>query len=247
MGVILAHRTTHEFRLTSDGQALLATARRIVGEWDMLKEQHQDSGVLRGEIKVVAPIALGQTLLAKAAAKFLAMHPKVSLDWRVTDSTIRFAEEGCDCWFRVGEVPDQTLVVRKIAEAERIVVGSPSLAGEGVEQPGDLPWLSLAPFEADSITLFDAKGRPVGLSVQPRMRSDNILTLLEGVLQGIGVAIMPRWLVGEAILAGELLELFPQLRASSLPISIALPAGTRRPARVDAFAEAIGEELGRML
>ncbi len=247
MNTVLAHRTTHNFTLTSDGRALLSDARRLVGEWGLLFEANRSSDELRGEIRVVAPIALGQTLLSKAASRFLADHPSVSLDWRLTDEPIRFDEEGCDCWFRVGSVPDQSLVVRELALVERIVVAIPDLDLDGSTKLQDLPWLSLGPYEADNIELIDESGKKTSFNLSPRLRSNNIFSVLEAALAGVGLAIMPRWLVADHLQAGVLIEAVPELRARPLPINIALAAGTRRPRRVDALADAIGHELRRLV
>ncbi len=247
MNTVLAHRTTHDLTLTSDGRALLTDARRLVGEWELLLDGNQAGDDLRGEIRVVAPIALGQTLLAKAAARFLAAHPSVSLDWRLTDEPIRFGEEGCDCWFRVGDVPDQSLVVRQLAMAERVVVAAPSIDLATSTRLEDLPWLSLGPYEADDITLFDHHHNPTSFNISPRLRSNNIVSVLEAVLAGVGAAIMPHWLVADHLKKGSLIAAAPDHRASPLPINLALTAGARRPSRVDAFAKAIGSELERLL
>ena len=128
MGAQLIRRTTHSLALTPAGHAALADARTLLADWDAFEERHAVQGdVVRGPLKVVAPVALGQTHLVDMAARFLIEHPKVTLEWELEDDPIRFAERGCDCWIKIGPVPDDTLVVRTLGQVERIIVAAPNL------------------------------------------------------------------------------------------------------------------------
>lgn len=240
LGVVLARRTTHDVTLTADGLALLEDARRMLGEWEVVEERYGDADVLKGVIRVVAPIALGQGLFVHAASRFMTDHPEVSVDWRLRDDEIRFAEEGCDCWVKIGPVPDDTLVVRELARVERMVVGTPDcLAAHDGATLKDMPWLTLGPFEGNRIELFDDEGRMEAFSVTPRLASDNIFALYEACLQGIGVAILPRWFVAKELTGGALMDAAPGLRAARLPVNLAFAPGAKRPARVERFCEAL--------
>lgn len=240
LGVVLVRRTTHDVTLTPDGLALLADARRMTGEWEAIEDRHSEDNELKGAIRVIAPVALGQNLFVKAAAQFMKDHPKITIDWRLRDDVIRFAEEGCDCWLKIGPVPDDTLVVRELARVERLVVGTPKCmarhAGLALEA---MPWVTLGPFEGNRIELFDQRDTPQVLSVTPRMASDNFFAVYEAAMQGVGIAIMPRWFVASDIEDGRLVNAAADLRAARLPVNLALASGTRRPVRVEQFCEAV--------
>lgn len=240
LGRQLMRRTTHSIALTPDGAEALADARRMLGEWEGLSERMADDDHLRGVVRVVAPVALGQTLLVGAAVAFGREHPEVAIEWRLTDAPIRFAEEGCDLWIKVGPVPDETLVVREIASVERIVVATPALAGQHAEVDlADWPWLALGPFEGSRIALHDGAGTETAFEIQPRLATDNIAALLEAVRGGLGAAIAPRWLVADDLASSALTDAAPHLRAARLPINLAMASGVRRPTRVDRLADAI--------
>lgn len=240
LGVVLVRRTTHDVTLTPDGLALLPDARRMIGEWEAIEDRHSEEDELKGAIRVIAPVALGQSLFIKAAGKFMMEHPNITIDWRLRDDTIRFAEEGCDCWLKIGRVPDETLVVRELARVERLVVGTPDfLARHAGIELDSMPWLTLGPFEGNRIELFDLNETPRTLSVTPKMASDNIFAVYEAAMQGIGIAIMPHWFVASDIKRGALTDVAPSLRAARLPVNLALASGTKRPARVEHFCNAI--------
>ena len=215
-------------------------ARRILGEWEAIEDLHAQDSALKGVIRVIAPVALGQSVFIEAASQFMKDHPGVTVDWRLRDDTIRFAEEGCDCWLKVGPVPDDTLVVRELARVERLVVGTPKyLAAHDRKALEAMPWLTLGPFEGNRIELFDQTEKAKVFSVAPKMASDNIFAICEAVKRGIGVAIMPHWFISAELEAGTLVDVAPHLCAASLPVNLAISSGTRRPARVERFCDTI--------
>ncbi|WP_195819299.1 LysR family transcriptional regulator [Roseobacter sp. MH60115] len=240
LGVVLVRRTTHDVTLTPDGSALLVDARRMLGEWEAIEDRHSKDDAPKGTIRVIAPVALGQGLFVKAAAKFMKDNPNITIDWRLRDDAIRFAEEGCDCWLKIGPVLDDTLVVRELARVERLVVGTPECLARhaGIDLEA-MPWLTLGPFEGNRIELFDRNETPLLFSVTPKMASDNIFAIYEAAMQGVGIAIMPRWFVASDLEDGMLIDAAPDLRAARLPVNLALASGTKRPARVEQFCNAV--------
>ncbi|WP_299684232.1 LysR family transcriptional regulator [uncultured Tateyamaria sp.] len=240
LGVVLVRRTTHDVTLTPDGLALLADARRMLGEWEAIEDRHSADHVLLGTIRVVAPVALGQSLFMQAAAQFMEDHPDITIDWRLRDDAIRFAEEGCDCWLKIGPVPDETLVVRELARVERLVVGTRRCRATNADKELEaMPWLTLGPFEGNRIALFDQNGDARRFTVTPKLASDNIFAVHEAARHGVGIAIMPRWLVGAELDDGTLVDMAPGLRAARLPVNLALAPGGKRPARVEQFCAAV--------
>lgn len=94
----LMTRTTHTLSLTTAGSELLADARRLLDSWETIEERYIASKTgIRGSLKVVAPVALGQLQLGDIVLQFQQQHPLLSLSWHLEDNNIRFAETGCDC------------------------------------------------------------------------------------------------------------------------------------------------------
>ena len=239
----LAHRTTHTLSLTSAGQDLLADARTMIAQWQALEERHlKRAADLKGPIKIVAPVALGQTELTDVAASFQEAHPGVSIEWLLEDAPIRFSETGCDCWIRVGAVPDDTLVVRRIGRVARLVVAAPSLLSPGSSRRrpasiAETPLIALAPYEAGAIPLQHKNQTTVTISPPVRMQTNNIFALKASVLAGLGMGVMPHWFVAEDLEAGRLVDVLPAWRAPELPIHIAYASNRYQPARLRAFIE----------
>ncbi|MEO0600858.1 MAG: LysR family transcriptional regulator [Myxococcota bacterium] len=232
LGVPLARRTTHTLQLTNVGRDALAQARALLASWDTLNELASDeAGTLRGHITLVAPVALGQGPLARATADFVVHAPEVTVHWHLRDGDMDFVTSGADLWVKVGSVSDPRLFVREACRVERIVVGTPSHAV--ARQPEELesrPFVTMAEFEDTSLALTcgDEMRR---IFVRSAWRTTDILAGLEAVRRGVGLAVMPRWLVADDLASGGLVDVLGGWRAPTLAVHVARLPG-RAPFRV---------------
>lgn len=244
LGTQLIRRTTHSLALTQSGQALLRDARELLAGWDALQERHSEGDqAVRGPLKVVAPVALGQLHLADIALDFQLKYPHVSLTWELEDQPIRFAEVGCDCWIKVGPVPDDTLIVRELGSVERMLVASPALVGSRTfAKPDDvsvLPFAVLTAFEGARIPLTSNRGQRQDLTPGVSIATNNIFALQRAALKGAGAAVLPRWFVQKELDEGNLLDILPSWRAARFTINAAFLPTRRQPKRLSLFLEAL--------
>ena len=241
----LIRRTTHSLALTEAGLDLLAEARPLLDGWTALEDRHLSADQdVTGKLKVVAPIALGQSHLAQLALRFQKNHPNITLNWTLTDDPIRFAEVGCDCWIKVGPVPDDTLVVRPLGHAERSIVLAPKLLKYTLKPktPQDLkalPFLALTPFEGGRLSLQSKTGKRVSIRPDILMETNNIIALKEAALMGLGACVLPRWFVDQDLRKGRLTDPLPQWRAPTLPVHVAYQPGRHHPRRLRAFLDSL--------
>lgn len=122
-----------------------------------------------------------------AVVAFARDHPGASPEWRLTDAPIRFAEEGCDLWLKVGPIPDGAMVVRELPRVERLVVGvSDRVSRHAIVSLDRWSRLALDPQGGGRIALCDADGAEAARAVCPRPARGNILALAEAVRGGPG-------------------------------------------------------------
>ncbi|MEJ6401521.1 LysR family transcriptional regulator [Yoonia sp. 2307UL14-13] len=242
LGIPLIRRSTHALALTEAGQTCLQDAYLLLAAWDRLVEKMRDDDV-SGPLKVVAPVALGQMHLARAAIAFQEAHPQVRLSWLLDDNPIRFTEIGCDLWIRIGPVPDDTLVLQTLGKIERLVVAAPALLkGKTIRAPADLdalPCAAITPFDGARIRLEHIDQPAVTVIPPIAITTDNIFLAQQAALSGIGFAVMPKWLVADALAAGALIDVLPHWRAESLPLNLAFIAAPRQTKRFDLFRTAM--------
>lgn len=239
----LMRRTTHALSLTTAGAELLADARQLLDEWEVLEEKHLDAEeTVRGKLKVIVPVALGQLSLLDVVVQFQKQYPGISLSWQLIDGDIRFAEVGCDCWIKIGEVPDNSLITEALGQVERMAVASPELLEKfgTPKTPKDLEEISciaLEPFEGGRIPLTNASGKTVVIAPPTEMTTNNISVVRQAVLSGLGWAVMPRWLIEDELNSDQLVDLLPTWRAPKLTIRVASLPGRHRPRRLQYFLD----------
>ena len=78
--------------------------------------------------------------MAPLVPDFLSRHPEVTLSLNLSDRVVDLAAEGFDCAVRVGDLPDSSLVIVRMADNRRLCVATPSyLARRGTPvHPSDL-------------------------------------------------------------------------------------------------------------
>lgn len=241
----LMRRTTHDLSLTEAGAELLADARRLLDDWEALEEKYLDGkDILRGTLKVVVPVALGQLYLLDAAIQFQQQHPAIALAWQLEDQPIRFAEVGCDCWIKIGPIPDSSLLVETLGQVERMMVGAPSLLKDyrQLSRPADLeklPCVALSPFEGGRIPLKNAQGKIVTVLPSVQITTNNIFAVRKAALAGLGIAVLPRWFIEADLQSQQLIDLLPHWRAPELAIHVASLPGRYQPRRLRSFLDVL--------
>lgn len=248
LGVQLIKRSSSELALTDAGEQFLSAATRLLADWDAAAEAVRlDREELSGLIRVAAPVAAGQALLAQIAARFLVKHPGVSLDWRLIDEPGDLAAGGYDLWIRAGPIKDQSLIVRPLWRGERSIVARADHVR--VEHPRELEphsAVQLVTYVAREIPLEAAEGARFTLRLRPAFATDNIFAALLAVKEGVGYGILPRWIVQAELASGAIVALCPEWRPPAVTMSAAYPQTRFRPTRVKAFIDFIRSELPRL-
>ena len=252
LGLRLLQRSTHAMKLTEDGERCFERAKDLLSGWDAFESDLRGAGVeASGSLRVVVPHAFGQQQLISPLAEFMRRHPRINVDWILHERPSDFVAQGLDCAIHVGEVTDSSLVAIKLAEVPRVMVAAPSvvagLGGKGLDHPSDLaalPWLAISLFYRRQISLQHASsGERCDVHIQPRLISDNLHALCNAALEGLGVCIVSAWMVEEHIKSGRLVELLPEWRSSSLPVSVLYPYARHYPARLRLFIDLMKEVM----
>src|SRR5579862_7451509 len=127
LGVQLLNRTTRKLGLTEAGAAFYERSARIMVEVEeaeaLVSTLHKAP---RGLLRVAVPMLLGQMHIAPATAPFLAQYPEMRLELMFTDRSVDLIEEGMDLAIRLDELPDSTMVARRLAPHRRVLCGAPA-------------------------------------------------------------------------------------------------------------------------
>lgn len=249
LGTVLLHRTTRRLSLTEDGIAFLERATRIGREVaDAAAEIAERRGSLAGPLRLSAPVTFGRMHLGPALYPFLAAHPGITLALDLDDRRVDVAAEGYDAVIRHGPVEDSRLVALRLASSRRCLVASPAyLARRG--RPG-----SLAELEAHDGIYYAHRGvadwRLVGpggavlVRARAALRVNNGDVMRDAAIAGLGIALLPSFIVGEAVRVGALLPVDVGAEAEREFIFLAHAEGRRVSAKLRALVSHLRGAFG---
>ncbi len=248
VGATLVHRSpTQDVALTSAGERFLASARKLVSDWDRaLASVRAEPDQLEGPLRVVAPVAAGQDLLARIAARFICAHPGVTFEWRLSDDAVDPTPGGYDLWIRAGEMPTDDLVVREVWRIERAIVASPSWPP--IDHPDGLvsdQAVRLTTFTPQAVELTRPDGKTFELRQCSAFDTDNLFAARAAVLEGVGYAVLPLWAVQDRLERGSLIRLCPDWSPPSVTLALAYEPTQSRPLRLTEFLTFTKAELTR--
>lgn len=229
LGVRLLHRTTRRLSLTEEGQVFHARCRELLSEIEQA-EAEITSGITdaSGLVRVNAPVTFGIRHLAPLWGEFQARHPKLTLEVTLSDRVVDLVEEGYDLCVRIADLPNSTLVSKRLATTRLALCASPQylLARGTPRHPGELAGHAIIAYSYLATRdewVFDGPQGKVSVRTQPRIRTNNGDTCRAAALAHQGVVLQPTFLVGEDLRAGTLVELMPEYRSADLGIHAVYP------------------------
>ncbi|MGJ3263322.1 MAG: LysR family transcriptional regulator [Salinarimonas sp.] len=249
-GARLLNRTTRAIALTQEGRWLYEHGKAIraaieAADLAMTGESSEPSGTLR----ITAPDALGRRLVLPVVRRFLERWPEMRIEMTVSDRVDRIVEDGYDLAIRVGMTsPDPGLVVRTIATDEPVLVAAPSYLHDRA-RPESIEQLSLHDLLQFSDSgarqgwyLRDEGGAFVRAGGRVRLRLDSGAALRDCALAGMGIALLPRLLVGADLQAGRLEQVLPDVDCGRVPIVALYPHRRLLEPRVRRFVDLLAEQ-----
>ena len=205
---------------------------------------------LRGRLTLSLPMTFGVKHLSAMVAVFAQKHPELELRVDYDDRPRDLARDGFDLAVRVGHSAGLSLTGRKICEDRRFAVASPAfLAAHGpLDEPEDLqglPAIGYSHLPMSELWVMERDGRKVTAGVVEHHSVNNGEALAEMAAEGLGVAMLPGFVVAEAIAAGRLVPILCRWQMRRLPIMALWPPVSPLPLKIRAFLDALLAELGR--
>ena len=218
LGVRLLQRTTRKLSLTEVGEVYLRHCVAMRDAADAAAEAvEQAQTEPRGTVRIACPVTLAQATIGALIAQFLAEHPLVRVDMRVSNRAVDLVEEGVDVALRVRATLEDSgsLVVKNLGSSRTLLVASPAcIARQGQpDKPQDLQAMDTVAMSAQDgrthWTLLRGKGEIYTLVHHPRLVADDLATLHAAVLGGTGVGIIPNYMCRADIREGRMVEVLP--------------------------------------
>lgn len=248
-GVTLLHRTTRKLTLTEAGARFGEHCRAMVQAAQQAREllvQAQDAP--EGELRISAPVGFARHI-APALAPLLADHPRLRLRLLVDDAMIDLVEARIDLALRAGRLADSSWAARRLCGFSWALCAAPGyLTRHGTPRtPDELvahQWIAgTRGGQAMPLELSGPGNANVALRVEPRITSNNQLTLQQMCIAGLGVALLVRSDVDDELRAGRLVALLPEWQLAPIDVWAVTPQRDAQPAKVRHAIAALAASL----
>lgn len=252
LGVQLLHRSTRRVSPTETGWAFYQRCLTILAdlaeaEQAVMQLQEEPKGVLR----VNAPMSFGTMHLAPAVVNFLAQYPDLQVQLTLNDRLIDPIEEGFDVTVRIAPPPQTaSLVVHELISSPRVLCAAPGyLERHGTpNHPTDLHRHSCLHYghlsTENQWTLIGEDGTHT-VSVQGVLCSNNGEVLRDAAIQGLGIALLPAFIIGQTLRQGKLQPILADYHPPGSAISVIYPANRHLSTKIRLFVQFLQQHLAQ--
>lgn len=250
LGAKLLNRTTRHISVTEAGMSYYEGCRRILSE---IEEAHSNVGRFQaspvGNLKVAAPIAFGRLYMLPSILSFVKLYPEMRCNLVLNDRFIDPIKEGIDVAIRIGRLKDSSLIARKLGQSTRVIVATPEYFKQhGQPQaPADLTRHNCIVYSllatGDQWKFPEAKGDTY-IRVSGSIQVNTIEAVRDAALAGAGIAVLPKWLIGEHIRARRLKVVLNSFVPTHPEINAVYPGARNPPGKVRYFINFLQEQFG---
>jgi DNA-binding transcriptional LysR family regulator len=254
LGIRLLQRTTRQLSPTEAGITYFERIEPLVEEIQQATAIVTDvSGQPKGSLRMTASVAFGLKWIVPLLPEFERRYPDLTIDLLLTDTVVDLLAERIDLAVRLGLLADSTLMAQQLIRTHYRVCASPDYLQRSrpLHIPEDLVQhqcllFPLAGFR--SRWLFqDQSGNLSEVPVTGRTLISSAMALQQCAIAGMGVALLPDWLIGENLQAGRLVNAFPQYAVTATDFNTAAwlvyPSRAYVPLKVRLFMEFLKQSI----
>jgi DNA-binding transcriptional LysR family regulator len=251
LGTQLLRRSTRKVTPTETGLAFNDRCLQILGDLDaaissVTDLQEQPTGFLR----VNAPMSFGTLHLSSMVVEYMSKYPDVRVELMLNDRFVDPIEEGFDITLRVAEPFTFTsLIAHDIVTAKRTLCASPQyLSDYGLPSaPSELRQhrcLHYGYLSSGNQWRLTGPNGAQSYAIECAMWSNNGEILRDAAINHQGIALLPTFIVGEALQTGRLQTILTDWRAPEIVLSALYPRHRFTSAKVRLFVDLLEERFG---
>ncbi|QTL39865.1 LysR family transcriptional regulator [Xenorhabdus budapestensis] len=233
LNVPLLIRNTRGITLTEAGEVLYNDFQEIFFNIQTSIENISDSHrSLSGTLSITSTAEFGEQFLLPLIGEFCKLHPRLDICYYANSSLNDLVSERLDLAIRLGTLRDSALKSRKLGSYAIVIVASPEWLKnnpiQSVDELNSVPWIANSNLQTPTQwTLHNDRREEFELRAMARYHSNSSSSIKAMTQAGLGVAILPEWMVKKEIAKKELVRLFPDYSLPEQDITIVF-AGDHR-------------------
>jgi DNA-binding transcriptional LysR family regulator len=252
LGVRLLQRTTRKLSLTDHGMRLAERARRLLVDYDdAIDDAVGETEVVRGRIRLSAPVLFGRRHLAPLVGEFLNAHPHAAVQLSLEDRLVDLIGERFDAALRIGHLESSTRVSKRVGEVRRIVVASPDyLRSRGVPRtPADLDHheaISFVNHASAAAWAFQEERQAKQRKIVSRLEVNRAEAAIGLARQGKGLARILSYQVASQLKEGSLVRVLQNYELPPLPVQFVYPSARLLAPGIRKFLDFAAARISQM-
>lgn len=252
--VKLLNRTTRRVTVTPDGAAYFERTARLLNDFDDIEASMTNAQANpTGRLRIDVGSSMARLVILPALASFCDRYPDIQVDLGVSDRAVDLISDNVDCVIRGGELNDQSLVARRIANLPWVTVASPAyLKRYGVPQhPADIEKRHhvVGFFSGSTRRMFPEEfhrgDERFEIAGPYRVSVNDSTAHITAVLGGFGLSQTISYVAQPYIERGELVAILPEWTRPPLPVHVVYPPNRHLSAKVRAFVDWTAELFAR--
>jgi DNA-binding transcriptional LysR family regulator len=257
LGIRLFQRTTRQLSPTEAGMTYFERIEPLVEEIQQATDIATDvSGHPKGTLRVTASVSFGLKCIVPLLPEFERLYPDLTIDLLLTDTVVDLLAERIDVAIRLGLLADSTLIAQQLMRTHYSVCASPEYLKkfDQIQHPQDLEHhncllFPLAGFRSRWI-FKDRTGELSEITVTGRTVISSAIALQHCAIAGMGLALLPNWLIEADLQAGALINVFPDNDVTATDFSTAAwlvyPSRAYVPVKVRVFIEFLKQSISEL-
>lgn len=249
IGAYVLKRNSRGIEPTAVGKRLLRYVERISKELDGAQfEVEQLQTEVAGTLSISIPTEFGAGWLGRVISEFALEYPEVELDVATNEGSVDLVQEPFDIAVVLGDLPDSSVIVRKLCSLERCAYASPRY----LEQFGTPQTVDELPMHRciisklqvrDGVSLFEGPHAEVQSPRGSNVVVPNVSVSREMVLSGVGIGFMNEQLVSGDLKSGRLVRVLPDWKSVPMHASAIMLKRTMLPKRCRVFLDYLGKNM----
>lgn len=240
----LLRRTTRNLTLTDVGEQYLARCEEIVSAWESLEmDAMAGAAAPRGRLHIAGAATPVRKRIVPLLPEFLNAYPEVKIELHLEDKPVDLIAEGIDVAIRIGDLQDSSMIARKFGEISLKLTASPAFLAQ-YGRPKRIDDLPSFPCLADMTPRY-GRNWVIGskIPVDGPVAANNGEIIREMTLAGLGISLLPDFIVEKDIEAGSLSALFEDAHEEQIGIYTLLPVRRQITPAARAFSDFVFDKF----